>query len=101
MPDFLHAENLSDRERLQAFPAFVQETIERALESKFVSRMMLQYLVAAWQEILAARELERIRDRLRDAKDSDLRAHGLLGAQFEAKRRNVVRWYDRFLQTPR
>ncbi len=101
MPEFLHAVNLSDRQRLDAFPSFLRETVDQTLEGRFVDPNMLSYLRAAWKEILATGELERLSTSLRDARETILAQHGLLGAQFEAKRRNIERWYDRFAATAR
>ena len=101
MPEFLHGVNLSDRQRLEAFPPFLREIIDQTLESRFVDKRMRSHLQAAWKEVQATGELKRLSTSLRDAKEGSLAQHGLLGAQFEAKRQNIERWYDRFEEKAR
>jgi hypothetical protein len=101
MPDYLHAQGLSERQRLEHFPSFVEDTVSQALDERYIDAAMIDYLRKAWAELRDTGELERLAKAIRDAEDDDLAAHGLVGAQGEAKRRNVERWYNRFRQKAR
>ena len=73
----------------------------RPLTRRFVDPQMLPYLQEAWKEIVDEEELTQLHDDLLEADEMRLKEHGLLGAQLEAKRHNILRWYDRLRATAR
>jgi hypothetical protein len=94
MPEFIHGENLSDRARLNAYPPFLDETVDGSLKTDLISKFMRPQLTNAWSDIKAT-ELPNLRTALREAKDSSLDHHGLRETQLALKVRAILRRFTR------
>jgi hypothetical protein len=100
VPDFLHNDDLNERERLVAFVPFVHEVLDGAVRNARFEPTLVNPLRQAWKELEETQEFGRLETAVRDAALDKIRGHGLSGQQFEYKRQVVRRWYDRYTQRP-